>query len=154
MIPLLVILLFGASALAAYGLSPKTHAWVDEHVRAVREALATHDVAQAHLDQGQTEKARQAISESADKVAEAAKAAKDKQQRAVAAQMALLTTALGDQAHALTAVLAAQHQLGTAGLPQQVLEARQVLEAAQAQLADSVERIRRAKSALAALGVR
>ncbi len=173
MIPLLVILLLGAGALAAYQFSSKTHAWVDDHVKAVRAALAAHDAAQAHLDestkappgspqaQAHAENARPAISEGADKVAEAAKTAKTAQQRAVAAQMALLTVALQDQAKAVTAIHAIQadrprveHQSLVDHDPRLLVANEQQLVEARQFLADAVERIRRARSALAELGVR
>jgi len=43
MIPLLFLVLLAGAGLAVYELSPKTHAWTDDHVRAMREALAGSD---------------------------------------------------------------------------------------------------------------
>jgi hypothetical protein len=50
-IPILLIL--AAGGLAAYALSPKAHAWADDHAKAIRDALAAHREADAKLDQAQ-----------------------------------------------------------------------------------------------------
>jgi hypothetical protein len=51
MIPLLFIALALGAGLAAYEFSPKAHAFVDDHVNAIRDAIAAHQVADSHLDQ-------------------------------------------------------------------------------------------------------
>lgn len=48
MIPI-VLLVLGLGALAAYELSPDTHAWVDEHIQAIRDSHDAHAEAQEHL---------------------------------------------------------------------------------------------------------
>lgn len=53
MISLVILLGLGVAALAAYEFSPKTHAWVDEHVAAIRAAVAAHSEADAHIADAQ-----------------------------------------------------------------------------------------------------
>ena len=53
MIPLILLAIGLGVALTAYEFSPKTHAWVDEHVAAVRAAIAAHSEADAHISDAQ-----------------------------------------------------------------------------------------------------
>lgn len=104
MIPLLLLVL-GAGAFAAYELSPKTHAWVDEHVQALRGALAAHFAADAHLNAAAAEpnpmqqlKAAQAANQvAAQMTTQAAQAAKTLDQQAAAAQSAAAVVARADK---------------------------------------------------------
>jgi hypothetical protein len=48
-IPLIVIALLVSAGLATYEFSGRAHEWVDEHVRAMRSALAAHESADASL---------------------------------------------------------------------------------------------------------
>ena len=54
MIPLVVLALLLSAGLATYEFSGRAHAWVDDHARAMREALAAHRAADAHLDAATT----------------------------------------------------------------------------------------------------
>jgi hypothetical protein len=47
---LLILAIALGVGLSAYEFSPKTHEWTDEHVRAIRDALAAHRVADENLD--------------------------------------------------------------------------------------------------------
>jgi hypothetical protein len=49
MIPLLLLAIAFGVGLATYEFSPRAHAWVDDHVRAIRGAIAAHGAADAHL---------------------------------------------------------------------------------------------------------
>lgn len=162
MIPLIFLFALGLGAIATYELSPKAHAWVDEHVQAIRDAITAHDVADQHLDVagqiaaqpaatqegwlGQVRAvsdrvlaAHDATSAAALNTAQAAATAKTPQQRAVATWMAALTLAKQDQVRAF-----ALYQ--SAGSAQDRI-------AAQTQFADADARARRAKTELSKLGV-
>jgi hypothetical protein len=97
----LLLLVLGAGAFAAYELSPKTHAWVDDHVQALRAALAAHLAADAHLDAAaampnpvqQLEAAQAANRVAAQMTTQAAQAAKTLDQQAAAAQSAAAVVA-------------------------------------------------------------
>lgn len=106
MIPLIFLALVLSAALATYEFSPKTHAWVDDHVRAVREALAAHQAADAQLaaakaapdpdTAAQHARAADAANRAAAQgTAEAAKTAKTDAQRQVAAQSAVVVADRG-----------------------------------------------------------
>ena len=99
MIPLILLALGLTAALAAYELSPRAHEWVDDHVRAIRGAIAAHKEADAHLVAAKAasdpatgaDRARAAGAANRDAArgtAEAAKTAKTDAQRQVAAQSA------------------------------------------------------------------
>lgn len=49
MIPFLFIALALAAGLAAYETLPRAHAWLDEHVQALRNAFTAHRTADTHL---------------------------------------------------------------------------------------------------------
>lgn len=49
MIPLLFLALGLAAAAFSYEVSPRARAWIDDHARALRTALAAHRAAEAHL---------------------------------------------------------------------------------------------------------
>jgi len=98
-ISLLFLVLALGVGFATYEFSPRAHAWVDEHVQALRGALAAHRAAEAHLDaaKGATAAvdsvaavqhvyaATVANREAAQQTATAAKTAKTEAQRAAAA---------------------------------------------------------------------
>lgn len=102
MIALLFIALALAGGLAAYEFSPGTHTWVDDHVAALRAAIAAHQEADAHMQSaaiaastGDVGKAQQRVAEAgaanqvaAQKTTDAAVTAKTPQQRQAAAQSA------------------------------------------------------------------
>jgi hypothetical protein len=102
MIPLLFIALVLAGGLAAYEFSPGTHVWVDDHVAALRAAVAAHREADAHMQTaataasaGDVAKAQQHVAEAgaanqvaAQKTTDAATTAKTPSQRQAAAQSA------------------------------------------------------------------
>lgn len=50
MLPLILLALGLGAAVAAYELSPRAHAIVDDYARAIRDAHAAHRAADAHLD--------------------------------------------------------------------------------------------------------
>jgi hypothetical protein len=154
MIPLILIAL-GLGAVAAYEFSPKTHAWIDEHVQAFKDAVAAHKAAEAHLDavaqaapsngapapdvqlaQDHAAAAQAATAVAADKTAKMAQTARTQAQRATATWMAALTLAMQDQIKALAA-----------------LQIARGAEMAAAKMAfdDAVARIARAKSELSRL---
>jgi hypothetical protein len=98
-----MMLLFLAIALGigltAYEFSPKTHSWADDHVRAIREALEAHRVADAHLEVAQgspdpvvvahhAHEASKANREAAHHTTTAAQTAKTEPQRAAVADSA------------------------------------------------------------------
>lgn len=162
MIPLIFLFALGLGALATYELSPKAHAWVDEHVQAVRDAIAAHDDADAHLDlagqiaaqpaatqegwiaqvhatRDRVLAAHAATASAALSTAQAAATAKTPQQRAVATWMAALTLAKQDAIRAYDAAFAAQNA--------------QTRTLAQRQYADATARVLQAKSELGKLGV-
>jgi hypothetical protein len=159
MIPLIFLFALGLGAFATYELSPKAHAWVDEHVR---DAIAAHDDADAHLDvagqiaaqpvatqegwiaqvhatRDRVLAAHAATSAAASSTAQAAATAKTPQQRAVATWMAALTLAKQDQIRAYAAASQAQ--------------APQARVLAQSQFADAAARVLQAKNELGKLGV-
>ena len=102
MIPLLLLALVLAGGFAAYEVSPDTHTWIDDHVAAIRAAIAAHRMADAHMQsaadataKGDSAKAEQHVAEAgaanqaaAKKTTEAAVAAKTAPQRQAAAQSA------------------------------------------------------------------
>jgi hypothetical protein len=96
MMPLLILALAGVAALAAYELSPKAHAWVDEHMHAL---AAAHQAADEYLTASKsasdptTGAQHAADAHAANRVAAgwtagAAKAARTDKQRKIAAQHA------------------------------------------------------------------
>jgi hypothetical protein len=103
-IPLLVLALALGVGLATYELSPRAHAWVDEHARAIREALAAHRAADAHLAAAETaphpaiavdhaSAAAAANRDAARETVAAAQAARTDDQRASASRSAVLVVA-------------------------------------------------------------
>lgn len=159
MIPLILIAL-GLGAVAAYEFSPKTHEWVDEHVHAIKDALAALRVAEAHLDAAQATlppggasvpadqqqlaqdhatAALGANAAGAQRMAHGAATAQTSAQRAVAIWMATLTLAMQDQIKMFAALQIAKNQ--------------QERAAAQKQFDDAVNKIRNAKIELSRLGV-
>jgi hypothetical protein len=52
-IPLLILAIALSAGLATYEFSPKAHTWVDDHVRALRGAVAAHHDADTKLDAAQ-----------------------------------------------------------------------------------------------------
>lgn len=117
MIPLLFVALALAGGLAAYQISPRTHAWVDDHVAALRAAIAAHREAETHLQTaaiaagaGDVATSRQHVAEAgaANQVAArqttaAAVAAKTPSQRQAAAASA---TKVDDRSQQIAAVMA------------------------------------------------
>jgi F0F1-type ATP synthase membrane subunit b/b' len=97
-------LVLGFGALAAYTFSPKMHARIDEHIQAIRDALAAHQEADAKLataanapdpataEQNLTE-AHAHNQEAAKNTATAASTAKTPEQKATAASSADIVTA-------------------------------------------------------------
>lgn len=104
--PLLFLALVLGAGWAAYEFSPKTHAWVDDHVRAIRGAIAAHQSADAHLvraqdatNRGDHEAAAQLVvfaitsnRNAAEQTGRAALTAKTEDQRSIAAQSADVVT--------------------------------------------------------------
>ena len=45
-----LLLALGLGAIAAYKFSPTAHAWTDEHVKAIEDAIVAHRVAELHVD--------------------------------------------------------------------------------------------------------
>jgi hypothetical protein len=117
MIPLLVIAIALAGGLAAYQFSPSAHAWVDDHVAALRAAIAAHREADAHLQTaaiatsaGDVAKAQQHVAEAvaanqvaARKTTDAVVAAKTPSQRQAAAQSA---ATIDDRSRQIAAAMA------------------------------------------------
>ena len=156
MIPLIFLAIVLSAALATYEFSPKAHAWVDDHVRAVREALAAHQAAEAQLAAAKAapdpataaEHARAADAANRDaarETAEAAKTAKTDAQRQVAAQSAVVVADRGREISHVRLIHEAYgaHQVADAHLqaaamaPDQATAAQHVAEASAAnQVAD------------------
>lgn len=102
MLPILILAVALAGGLAAYQFSPAAHAWVDDHVAALRAAIAAHREADTHLQsaaaatsagdvaaaQDHVAQAGAANQVAAQKTTEAAIAAKTPGQRQAAAQSA------------------------------------------------------------------
>jgi hypothetical protein len=106
-IPLLFIAL-GLGAVAAYEFSARTHTWVDEHARVLRDALIAHRVADAHLSAARAAEhpaiavqhahaATTANRMAAQKTAVAAETAKTEPQRAAAVKSATLVLVREDE---------------------------------------------------------
>lgn len=121
----LVMLALALGAVAAYEFSPTTHQWVDDHVQALKDAMAAHKAAEAHVDaasqaaplggtpapvaqqqvaQDHTSAAHAATVVAAQKTAIVAQTAKTQAQRATATWMAALTLAMQDQIKAFAAL--------------------------------------------------
>jgi hypothetical protein len=153
----LLLLALGLGTVAAYELSSKTHAWVDEHVDAIKGAIAAHQVAEDHLDAAQAAlppeapAAQQQLAQDhavaalganaagAHKTAQGAATAQTPSQRAVAMWMAALTLAMQEQIKMFAAIQIAQNQV------ERTL--------AQKQYDYAVGKIRSAKGELSKLGV-
>ncbi len=99
MIPLLLLAIVLSAAAATYEFSPRAHAWVDDHVRAMERAIAAHQAADAHLAAARgtpdptvavqhAQDAAVANREAAKETSKAAETAKTPDQRAGAAQSA------------------------------------------------------------------
>lgn len=48
-----IILALGIGVIAAYEWSPKTHGWVDDHIKAMQSAWGSHQAADTHLAEAQ-----------------------------------------------------------------------------------------------------
>jgi hypothetical protein len=104
----LLLLVLGAGAFAAYELSPKTHAWFDDHARAIQDAIVAHRAADAHLDAAavaphpatsaqHVQAATVANQVAAQRTAQAAQAAQTIDQQAAAAASATAIIARADK---------------------------------------------------------
>ena len=158
----LIIFALGLGVVAAYEGSSKTHAWVDEHVQALKDAVAAHQAAEVHLDaamqavpspggvsapaaqqqlaQDHTATAQIATGMTAHKTAQMAQTAQTPVQRAAAGWMAALTFAMQEQIKMFVALQVAKN-------PQERDVAQKLFDAA-------VNRIRDVKIELSKLGVR
>jgi hypothetical protein len=160
-IPLIFLALLLGAGLAAYEFSPRAHAWVDEHVRALHEAIAAHRAADAHLGTAhatidahqamQQAGARDPWAQTAPSPAPASAPAPTPAPPPPASDMlALLTSALGSLYEAARANAAAAAATITAAKEAKTPEQR----AGAAESAAAVDaRARRIADALAHLGV-
>jgi hypothetical protein len=148
----LILIVLGLGAVAAYEFSPRTHAWVDEHVQAIKDAALAHQAADRHLDvaastpdpqlaQQNLDAARTAAWMAAQHTTTAAQGAKTDRQRAVVAQTAILNLATQDLLGAVAALQAAKSK-NIAG----------ELDAAQKTYDATLARLARVKSDFAKLG--
>lgn len=104
----LILIALGLGAVAAYEFSPRTHTWVDEHARAIQDAILAHRVVDAHLSAARAAEhpvaavrharaAKTANRAAARSTAVAAETAKTESQRAEVAKSATLVLVREDE---------------------------------------------------------
>lgn len=91
MIPLLFMALALGTGLAIYEFSPGSHAWVDEHVAALRAAIAAHREADVHMQSAGAAASRGDVAAAQQHVAEADAANKVAAQKTTEAGIAART---------------------------------------------------------------